>query len=245
MVEIPQYVFDEIIKFLLKNKKIYSINFSQSLNNMLGAKKTVHWLLNLPATKEEYFNQFSSKHRYNLRYYKKKLEENYNCEWKYFSEKDIDENLIKEFFELKKQKLTIYYDTDAKGFLSDYYKITDAFALYINGKMQAITLYSIIDSEVAYCENMAHDLNLSKYNTGNIIFYNSIENLIERGIKKIYLGGGYYDYKKNSKAIMSNTFCYHRITLNLWQKIFTCFVENIPQKRLIVILFGIKMTFKL
>ncbi len=243
MVEIPQYVFDEVINFLVKIKKACVIHIDQSLNYKKGVKSGIHWLLNLPDIWEEYNNIFSSKTRYNRRYYKKKLEENYNCEWKYFPKQEIDENFMKAFYALKSQKKEIYYDTDAKGFLGDYYGITDAYALYIDGKMQSVILYSIIDSKVAYCENLAYDLSLSKYNAGNILFYYSIEKLIEKGIKKLYLGGGDYEYKRNSKAIETKTYHGNIFLLKFWQKIFYCFYERIPDKRITLIILGIKISF--
>ena len=45
----------------------------------------------------------------------------------------------------------------------------------------------------------------AKYGLGVMLYYHSIKNLIERGIKRVYLGGGHYDYKKNSKAKITST----------------------------------------
>ena len=33
-----------------------------------------------------------------------------------------------------------------------------------------------------------------------MLYYHAIEDLIKKGFRKVYLGGGRYDYKKNSKA---------------------------------------------
>ena len=229
MVEIPQYILNKVRSFILKKEKIKKFHIGQSINPFAGCRNIMHWLLILPASWEEYEQQFTSKTRYNRRYYKKKLEENFNCEWKYFSEKEIDENFIKDFYALKKQKKKIYYDANEKEFLSDYYKITDAYALFIDGEMKSVILYSIIDEHTAYCENLAYDLSLSKYNAGNVLYYYSLKQLLERNIRKIYLGGGDYDYKQNSKAIKSNTY--------------SGTVE--AYKRIKFKIFGIKISFKL
>ena len=164
MVEIPDYVFDAVIDFIAQNRKVHTFQITQSLNSAKGLKPIMHWLLHLPNTWEEYFNSFSSKSRYNKRYYKRKLEENYECRWDYLSQNKIDEDFIKKFFELKKQKKEIYYDADEKEFLGDFYKVTDAYVLYIDNHIKSVILYSIIDEHIAYCENLAYDLDFS--NTG-------------------------------------------------------------------------------
>ncbi len=248
MVEIPQYVFDEIIQFLLKNKKVYHIHMTQSLNYLKGAKKKMHWLLELPESWEDYLKQFSSKHKYNLRYYKKKLEQTYNCEWKYYSQHEISKKVIETFFDFKiaKEKEEAYSDlvNPEKYLDSDFNKITDAYVLYINNEIKSIVLYSIIDKKTAYCHNMAYDMEFSKYNIGNELYYYSIKDLIQKGIKKIYLGGGNYEYKRNSKAIKSDTYNGNIFLLNFWQKIFSVFCEKKPEKRITLVIFGIKISFK-
>ena len=249
MVEIPQYVFNRIIEFLKNKQKISHIHFINSLNYIKGAKKKMHWLLELPDNWEDYLKQFSSKHRYNIRYYKKKLEQTYNCEWKYYPQHEINKKMIDAFFDLKKdqKKEKAYSDlNNAEIYLkSDFNKITDAYVLYINNEIKSIILYSIIDGQTAYCHNMAYDTKFSKYNIGNELYYYSIKDLIKRGIRKIYLGGGNYKYKKNSNAIKSVTYNGNIFLLNFWQKIFSCFYEPKPQKRITFVILGIKISFKL
>lgn len=249
MVEIPKYVFEQVIKFINYNHKICHFHFIQSLNSIKGTKKNMHWILNLPETWQEYENQFSSKHRYNRRYYKRKLEEKYHCEWKYLSRPEIDEKIIEKFFELKIAKKKECASADLKNpeeyLSSDFNKITDAYVLEIDGELKSIVLYSIIDDKVAYCHNMAYDMAFSKYNIGNELYYFSIKDLIKKGIKKIYLGGGNYAYKKNSKAIKNITYNGNIFILNFWQKLFSIFYEKKISKRITLVLFGIKMSFKL
>lgn len=249
MVEIPQYVFNRIIEFLKNDRKISHIHFINSLNYIKGAKKKMHWLLELPENWEDYLKQFSSKHRYNLRYYKKKLEQIYNCEWKYYPKHEINKKMIEAFFDFKiaKEKGEAYSDlVNAESYLeSDFNKITDAYVLYINNEIKSIVLYSIIDEQTAYCHNMAYDVKFSKYNIGNELYYYSIKDLIQRGIQKIYLGGGDYEYKKNSKAIKSVTYNGNIFLLNFWQKIFSVFCEKKPEKRITLVILGIKVSFKL
>ncbi len=248
MVEIPQYVFDEILKFLHKNQRVYQFHIVQSVNYAKGFKERMHWLLKLPKTWEEYDNQFSAKTKYNRRRSVKKLNETFNCKFEYIQEKDINEKLIARFFELKRSQMgsNAYSDmNNPKEYINDFNKLTDAYVLYINEEIASIVLYSIIDKHVAYCHNMTYDMSYSKYNIGNTLYYYSIKDLINRGIRKIYLGGGDYDYKRNSKATKTKTYLGNIFILSWWQKIFFCFIEKAPAKRITILIFGIKITFKL
>ena len=53
---------------------------------------------------------------------------------------------------------------------------------------------------------MAYDVNYIKYGIGTILYYHSIEQLMARGIRNIYLGGGEYAYKQNCHARRDETY---------------------------------------
>lgn len=246
MVEIPQSVFEKILEFINKNKKAYRFHIVQTQNYLKGFKKKVNWVLTLPNTFEEYEQKFSAKTRYNRRRYKRMLEENYKCEWKYFSENEINKEMISAFFELKKakEKDKAYADlVNPEEYINNYNKLTDAYILYINGQIASIVLYSIINPKVAFCHNMAFDMKYSKFNIGNELYYYSIKDLIVRGIKKIYLGGGNYAYKKNSKASKFQSYTGDIFMLPPLKKIFSYFYEDKPVKR--ITLLGLKLKFKI
>ena len=54
-----------------------------------------------------------------------------------------------------------------------------------------------------------------------------------------------YEYKKNSKAIKAVTYNGNIFILNFREKIFSYFYEQKPQKRITLVILGIKMAFKL
>ena len=201
---------------------VTQIHITQSINSYRGLKTGIHWFLKLPDTFEKYNNLFSSKTRYNRNYYKKNLEKQYKCEWTHIKKEELTEALIEEFIKLKTEKMKSYYENvDLKNFLTNYFCITDTYTLRANNKLIAIIFYSIIDKSTGYCENMAYDTSFSKLNVGNLLYYYSLEKLIARGINNIYLGGGKYKYKQNSKAICSQTYSGDITYFNFWDKLFS------------------------
>lgn len=252
MTEIEQCVFDSILKFLEKRyKNIEKFHITQSLISHVSLVNKMHWLLELPDSIDKYYSKFSSKTIYNRRRELKKLQDSFNIEFIYYSKNEINEELIKRFFELKeKTEDSVYYNTSEKGItriLSKFYNITDAYVLKIDNKIEAAIFYSINDDQDLYCENMVYNKSFAHYSIGSILFYYSIERLIERKFKYLYLGGGDYGYKKICKAIKSNTMsgnidiCCNTPVKSLLKFIFNC--NNSKTHKIITIL-GIKFKFK-
>ena len=249
MTELEQCVFDAIISYVKKiyKKKIKNIHITQSLikNNQLTKK--MHWLLDLPCSIEEYYKKFSSKSRYNIKRELKKLQEAFDIKFEYYNKNEIDNNIIKRFFEFKKEtEDSVYYNTDKNGIdkmLSNFYNITDVYVIKINGVIEAIIFYSITDNKDLYCENMAYNKKYASYNIGKVLYFYSIEKLIERKFKRLYLGGGDYSYKKQSKAIKSETMSGDISTskIKFLEKIFSC--KNTNNRKVITFL-GIKIKLK-
>ncbi|MBQ8677606.1 MAG: GNAT family N-acetyltransferase [Alphaproteobacteria bacterium] len=248
--EIQRDVFNKMLRFLKKKyKRIKNFSFTHSLNNQKGLTPKVHWLLELPYRVDEYYNQFSAKARYNRKRERKLLQESFNCEFIHYSKEQLSEELIRRFFTFKTTTLKkkVHYDLDeAQEMLSDYYSISDVWAIKIDGEISAVILYSSVDGANFYCENMGYDLQYAHYNIGNILFYYSIEQLIERNAKKLFLGGGEFEYKKHCKAMKQKTYSGEiraslakRILRNIFE------IKNVKdgQKKMLTIC-GVKFTFK-
>ena len=249
MTEIEQCVFDKILKFLKnKFKNITHFHITQGLINHPELTQKMHWRLKFPNTVEEYNSMFSSKTRYNRRSKLKKLQENYDIEFAQYSKSDIDESFIRRFLELKTQtEDDVYYNMSEQGIkrlLSDFYNITDAVVLKINNQIEAFVLYSVTDNNDIYQENLAYNKEFSQYGIGILLYYYGIEKLIEKSFKRMYLGGGDYDYKLNSKALRSDTKSGDIVICRktpIFKSIFEC--TNSKTHKIITIL-GIKFKFK-
>lgn len=208
MTELEQCVFDEIIKFLkMQYPDIDYFHITQGLIKNPALSDKMCWFIELPNTVEEYWAQFSSKTRSERRRKIRKLHEDYDVSFEHITKPDINEDLIKRFLEFKTEtEENICYKTDESGvklLLSDMYHITDACIIKINGKIEAIEMYSITSDEDVYFVNLAYNTDYS--GIGMMAYYYAIEQLIEGGYKRIYLGGGNYKYKRESKAVKFET----------------------------------------
>lgn len=249
MTDIEQIVFDEMLKFLTKKfKKIRRFKVTQSLANHPEMENKVCWVLTVPESVDNYWAQFSSKTRNTRRRKLKNFLKDNDAEFVYYSREDLTKEIIERFFELKAvTKTDIYYNITEEGvnkMLSDFYNITDVYAIKINGKLEAILLYSITDDKCVYYENVTYNKEYSHYGIGLILYYYGMERLIERGFNKFYLGGGEYCYKKECKAIKYNTHTgiikVQRWHKNLLNFVFEC--VNSGEYKNITIL-GIKLKF--
>ena len=245
MMDIDKKVFDSIVAFIHKKFRISRFYILQSHNGNRQVKKTIHSLLELPDTQEEFDSRFSSKTRYNRKRELKKLLDKYNCVFKHYNKSEITEDLYKQFLELKRVKYeNAYSNNSPKEMFSDSYHITDIYTLEINNKIEAFNLYSMIDNEEIYIVNLSNNLEYSKYGIGIMLFYYAIYDFIKRGVKRIYLGGGHYDYKKNSKSIVTNTFEGYFEYYSFLEKLFsyqTIFIDG--RERRYIFILGLK--FKL
>lgn len=248
MTKIKQRTFDKMLIFLKKKyKNIAYFHITQSLIKSNELDNKVHWLLELPKTVDEYWAQFSSKTRSERRRKIKKLKQQYNTEFLHYTGLEINSDLIKRFFELKTQTETqIYYDTDEQGveqMLSKDTNITDAYIIKINGKIEAIEMCSLTGDKDAYFINLTYNTEYS--GIGMMAYYYAIEQLIERGFKRIYLGGGNYKYKKECKAIKSETMSGDMNTKSPIQMFMDKFIQCTDEKNhKIVKIFGIKFKYK-
>lgn len=223
MIDIDKKVFKEIIKFIYKTFKINNFYAVQSLNGNSQLNKTIHWTLNLPDTQEEFDRQFSSRTRYNRKIKRKNLEKDFDCEFIHLSKSGLTEDVFENFLNLKRQSYDKAYENSIpKDFLSDFHSITDAYLLKINKNIEACVFYSSINNNETYQVNIAYNTSFSKYGIGVMLYYHAIEDLIKKGFKKVYLGGGNYDYKKNSKAVKSDTYEGFFTYTPLLKRFFSC-----------------------
>lgn len=211
MTPLEQCVFNKIIRFLIKRHE--DLKFLRVKHGRIKHRdllNEIQWTLHLPDAVEEYWAQFSSKTRSERKRKRKRLMDAYDTEFVYYPKEKLTKEIVKRFFELKEQtEDTMYYKVGKDGiderFFTGFYNITDAYAIKINGKIEALWFLSIVDDKNAYGINMTCNTDFKHYGLGIILYYYGIEQLIERKFKKIYLGGFYYDYKKESKATITET----------------------------------------
>ncbi|MBR2124098.1 MAG: GNAT family N-acetyltransferase [Acetobacter sp.] len=209
MMEIEKRVLEAAMFFISKNFNIFQFGLGNSLNIYPQLLAGVHWLLELPSSYEEYLQRFSRKTRYNRKREFQKLKESYCCEIKHLGKGEIPLDLVRELIQKKSEQyggennLLIITSWGLHACLS----ITDAWVMYLNGELAAMIFYSIMpNSSDAACISMAYEPEYKDYFVGNTLYYHSIKELIERKIKRVYMGGGEFDYKENAHCI-KNIIC--------------------------------------
>ncbi len=79
------------------------------------------------------------------------------------------------------------------------YHITNAVVLLAGGKPASVTFYNLVDN-AAYLENLSYDQKYKRYSPRVLGYKATIEDLISKKCKYLYLGGGSYAYKTHYGA---------------------------------------------
>ena len=207
LMNIEKEAFDEVLKYLQnKYKNVVKFRFVHSLNSFSTQTPSGnHYILELDETFEQYLSHFSSKFRYNLKRERRLASENLNYKIKHYFQQEINVPLIEKMFVLKNTNDKCRFKS-AKEFIQTYLP-TDLYAVEIDDEIVAIIVYSILDNNNCYCLSMAYDSKYARYSLGKLLYYYTIEDLISnKKIQKIYMGGGYHDYKAQAKCKIIPTY---------------------------------------
>ena len=86
------------------------------------------------------------------------------------------------------------------------YHVTDLYALFDNCEKPIAVLLSCEQCEGVYLENLAYDINYSKFSPGKQLYHIYLHELINKHKKALYLLGGNLSYKKRYGSIYVHTF---------------------------------------
>ncbi len=205
LTKVSPQAIEELIDYIFKNyKKVKKIEFKHCLTPVPGVKPAPHWHVEL-SNKEDFDKALSNKTRYNTKWYPKKIREEVGeFEIKHFSKDKISQGVVDKYLEFKRKTHEFEWKKDHDKYLDEMY-ITDAYAMYIKGEIKAIAFMVTIDDEV-FLENLTYDVELSKYSLGSVIYYHALIDMMEKGIKKVYLLGGTLDYKRRFNGIETQTY---------------------------------------
>ncbi len=218
LVEIPQFVFDGLIRFVLKRyKRVDKIRCFYSLNNYEGQFLPFnHYRVILPKTEEELFRRMNKKGRYNLTRERRMLGELGEVLYLHYSGPDIPPEAIKRFFELKEK--THGYNPHMRK--NTYVKdacISDVYLVMLDRMIIGIAL-TCEQCECVYLENITYDMDYSKYSVGFSCYEYCLSKLIEKHKKEIFLGGGDHEYKKRFHSIEETAYS-GSVYRNRWIKL--------------------------
>lgn len=225
MMHLEKNVLDALISYVDENFKSASyIKVELSLNETPQSVQLQCFELNFPEDFEAYKQSLSKGVRYNWKRRMARLAEDFKPVYKHLKKEEITAELVDEFLCFKKQTYHMLPNQEKEDLLSDYWSLSDAFCIYIDGKLAALHWFSSIDPKVYYGQNTTYDPKYKKYGIGNIVFYYAIEELFKQGMRQLHMGNGYYKYKaecrSNQYTAWRGVFQIHH-QLSLKQKLFS------------------------
>lgn len=160
-----------------------------------------NWVIDLPATPDEYTARLGKATRENVRRYRKRLVRDYpSFNHQVHINDEIDEQNAREIIELskvrissKKKKFGID-DEEAQRIFRLAKECGIANVMRIDDRLCAGTLSYCVGSE-HLAEVVAHDTHYNEYRLGTLCYYVTICESITRGAKRFHMGGGRNEYK--------------------------------------------------
>jgi len=213
-LQIPEAVIKTVLRNILDTFRAADIATQRSYNNYcirgLKKEKLASYEIEADGSFEEYLQKLKKKARFNYRYYKKKLLEDYpDFEIKYFDLGETPFELFEIFTSLVKQKYPVDY---WHRFLQPeiYTNFTQhiiTVAVFINGKPAAFNIYYRQDNVLIFIGNTC-DQYYDRYSLGYVTTVMAIKHGFSLKIKKIILGPGDYGYKGRLANQIQDVFVY-------------------------------------
>lgn len=200
-------------------------------------------VLILPESIDIYQQELGKKTRQHLRYYKKQLEfyiseNNQILEQKSINFADLKnpEKIFTDIYRLNAERcLSKGFNSGArKQWYSVFIKYGRVSLLLLNNEVIAGTIYTVIEDKL-FLHIISHDNFYNKYNIGNIVLLNTIEDAITNKIKEFHFLWGNCDYKKRFGAISIPIY-----TVCIYRKIYLYYFDKIKLQIIPHCLLGIK-----
>ncbi len=197
LLEIKQQYFYEILSYLKRHYFwIYKFRISNAFQSFDGAKVWNNYILDFPDSFDTFLKSLSHSTRYNVKKEARKIAHELNPEIKEIH--DIDREFVHQYFTIKSQRANRY--RNAPEFLRTMHP-TLAYVMNIDQKVAAITMVSQLDANVAYFVGLTFDTQYAKYSIGKNLYLYTLKELLKRGVKRVILCGGNYEYKRIYKAV--------------------------------------------
>ncbi len=206
LVDMPKDVFDKLISFIFrKNRNIQKIYLKKSKNNYHNhIRQGNHFRVELPETFDSLLARLNKKGRYNYNREKRLLHELGNIEYLHCNTADTLNDVISAFFNFKFQTHGRDYQMLPEEYVRTYF-VSDAYSINLDGKIIAVLL-SCEQCDCVFLENLSYDTEYCKYSVGFQIYVFFLQEMIKKGKKQVYTGGGYYDYKKRFNSVEDTTY---------------------------------------
>lgn len=197
---LPKHVFEQTIDQVFnKYINIRHIEISQGTNDYQGCLYSHNDIrIVMPEIKEELLQRIKPKSRSTLKRKVHMLEkqcgplsiETYGL--------DIPQEYVNLYFQWKRESHGTDYGMSPQKYLQEYH-VTDAMLMKAGERPIGIIFYCMVE-DTAYLENLSFDSELAEYSPGYITYVLSLEELIAKKCRLLFLGGGDYEYKRRFGA---------------------------------------------
>lgn len=195
----PPEIFHKAVSDIFSDSAVCSINVVRGGNPYQDFLETTNDIrVPLPDSAEELLARVERRDRATIQRKKRWLNERIgNLEMKIFTEKIPDE-IVDLYFQWKKTTHGTDYRLQPQEYIGKYH-VTDALLLQAGETPVAVALFCQVN-KIVFFENFSYNIELKKYSPGLLMYEMFMEELIKRGCKYLYLGGGSYIYKKRFGA---------------------------------------------
>lgn len=197
---LPKHVFEQTIENVFnKYANIRYIEVTQGVNDYTGCLcRCKDIRIAMPETIDELLQRLKSKHRYNLNRQIHMLEQQYGPLFIETYGIDIPQEYVNLYFQWKRESHGTDYGMSPKKYLHEYH-VTDAMLMKAGERPVGIIFYCMVE-DTAYLENLSFDSEFAEYSPGYITYVLSLEKLIAKKCRLLFLGGGDYEYKRRFGA---------------------------------------------
>ena len=180
-------------------------------------KEVKHFFIDFPDSIEDFIQRRSSKSRHRLNKQRHQAEREIGpISYREFKKENCPEYIIKKYNLWKEKSHHIGKIEETEDYLQEYH-ISDIYVLYFGENIAAV-MFSCEQCSTAYLDNFSFDIQYSRYSPGQQIYEYVMTRLIEKKIKRVFLAGGNYDYKRYYGSI-EEQLCDGVIFRNIYQRI--------------------------
>lgn len=177
-----------------KFKNIDEINWKNIPFKFGVWKNSFQKLIDLPTDCEELKKRLTSKNRYNLRREQRLIQEQLgDLKFEMYDE-SVPPDIVESYFAFKNVTHNRDYHMTPEEYIKTYC-VSTAYVMRTAKEILAI-LFSCEQCECVYFENFTYNTKYQSYSLGSIIYDFFLEQLVRKGKKSVFLGGGTYEYKK-------------------------------------------------
>ena len=202
-----EWAFNILINTIFHNHSIVDLKVRYSQNQYKSClTMTNHLYISLPEPNTDILDRMKKKARYNLNRSRLHLSEAVGgLQFKVYTSDHVPEAIIQNYFIWKQKTHGTEYHLEADKFIARYH-ISHVYVLETRDEQAIAILFTCEQCADVYLENLSYDSQYAKFSPGMILYVYTLQALIDKGKRSIFLGNGNQPYKMHFNSI--NTVAY-------------------------------------